>query len=101
VARRLPVRVDRHFVVVGAGIVVLAIEAVWMIALNVSEIASAASLHDSLSDTLPLQLLLAGVAAIPLLVAVAILKRLVLGWIVFIVYQLVFLVFWGAQYMNS
>ncbi|HEY5034949.1 MAG TPA: hypothetical protein VIJ30_07510 [Candidatus Dormibacteraeota bacterium] len=100
-ARWLPVRVDRHFLVAGAGIVVLAIEAVWMIAFNVSVIASAASLHESLSDALPLQLLLLGVAAVPILIAVALLKRLVLGWIVFIVYQLVFLALWGAQSMNS
>ena len=100
-AHWLPVRVDRHFLVVGAGIVVLAIEAVWMIAFNVSVIASASSLHDSLSETLPLQLLLVGLAAIPLLVAVALLKRSVLGWIVFIVYQVVFLVAWAGQSMNS
>ena len=100
-ARGLPARVDRHFLVVGAGIVVLAIEAVWMIALNVSVIASATSLHDSLSDTLPVQLLLVGLAAVPILIAVALLKRLVLGWIVFIVYQVVFLVFWAAQFMNA
>jgi len=101
VARGLPVRVDRHFLVVGAGIAVLAIEAVWMIAFNISVIASATSLHESLSDALPLQLLLLGVAAVPFLIAVALLKRSVLGWIVFIVYQAVFLVFWGSQSMNS
>jgi predicted neutral ceramidase superfamily lipid hydrolase len=95
------VRVDRHFLVVGAGIAVLAIEAVWMIAFNISVIASATSLHESLSDALPLQLLLLGVAAVPFLIAVALLKRSVLGWIVFIVYQAVFLVFWGSQSMNS
>ncbi len=100
-ARGLPVRVDRHFLVVGAGIAVLAIEAVWMIAFNISVIASATSLHESLSDALPLQLLLLGVAAVPFLIAVALLKRSVLGWIVFIVYQAVFLVFWGSQSMNS
>jgi uncharacterized membrane protein len=80
---------------------VLAIEAVWMIAFNISVIASATSLHESLSDALPLQLLLLGVAAVPFLIAVALLKRSVLGWIVFIVYQAVFLVFWGSQSMNS
>jgi hypothetical protein len=101
VARGLPIRVDRHFLVAGAGIVVLAIEAVWMIAFNVSVIESAISLHESLSDALPLQLLLLGVAAVPILIAVALLKRSVLGWIVFIVYQLVFLAFWGSQSMNS
>lgn len=74
-AHWLPVRVDRHFLGVGAGIVVLVIEAVWMIAFNVSVIASASSLHDSLSETFLLQLLLVGLAAIPLLVAVALLKR--------------------------
>jgi hypothetical protein len=100
-ARWLPVRVDRHFLVVGAGIVVLAIEAVWMIAFNVSVIESAAGLHESLSEALPLQLLLLGVAAVPVLIAVALLRRLALGWIVFIVYQAVFLVLWGAQSMNS
>ena len=99
--RGLRVRVDRHFLVVVAGIVVLAIEAVWMIAYNVSVIESAAGLHESLSDALPLQLLLLGVAAVPFLIAVALLKRSVLGWIVFIVYQLVFLVFWAGQSMNS
>jgi hypothetical protein len=81
--------------------VVLAIEAVWMIAFNVSVIESAAGLHESLSEALPLQLLLLGVAAVPVLIAVALLRRLALGWIVFIVYQAVFLVLWGAQSMNS
>ncbi len=100
-ARGLPIRVDRHFLVAGAGIVVLAIEAVWMIAFNVSVFESATSLHESLSDALPLQLLLLGVAAVPILIAVALLKRSVLGWIVFIVYQLVFLAFWASQSMNS